>query len=91
MTNHNPDLDALNTYLCVVALVAEGRREDAFALITNLEPTEQIDMWIAGCSITFALAGVVGASCGVQAADIPTWLRTMADPDVDLDDLKGNQ
>ena len=85
---NKPDLAALNSYLCVVALVAEGRREDAFALITTQSPAEQIDMWIAGCSITYAMAGVVGATVGVEAPDIPAWLRTMADSGRDYEDEK---
>ena len=88
MTEHNLGHEdtIINHYLCLTALVAEGRRDQAFAFIGTLEPAEQIDMWIAGCSITFAFAGVVGATVGVQAEDIPAWLRTFTDPGRDFED-----
>lgn len=81
--------DSINTYLSVTALVAEARRGDALALIGSLEPEEQIDMWIAGCSIAYALALEVAGRLGIPAEHVPAWLRAMsalADEAGDTDD-----
>ncbi|MGV9792405.1 hypothetical protein [Gordonia sp. NPDC003422] len=88
MTEHT-DLDSrdsINHYLTVAALVAEARQHDALAYITSLDATEQIDMWIAGCSITIAFADDCRQFHGVPV-DLPAWFRTM----VALADEDGDQ
>lgn len=79
------DLDhreSINNYLVLCALVAEGRRRDAFAYLTSLDQTEQIDMWLAGCSITLGFADTCRQVHKIQL-DLPTWLRAMSLTDDD--------
>ncbi|MCK0518942.1 hypothetical protein [Williamsia sp. DF01-3] len=79
MTDHDTtSRDSIDTYLAVTALVLEGRRHDTLNLIGSLEPEEQIEMWIAGCSITSALSLHLAGTLGIPAQRVPAWLRAMA-------------
>ncbi len=82
MTDHRnlDDLEhreSINAYLAAMALVAEGRRDDAFAFISSLDPTEQLDMWIAGISITISFANDCRQHHAIPVG-MPEWLRMMA-------------
>ena len=78
--------DSINHYLALCALVAEGRKRDAFDYIVSLEDTEKADMWIAGCSITIAFANDCRRHHKIPV-DLPAWFRLM----VTLDDEDGQQ
>ncbi|MGC4960077.1 hypothetical protein [Gordonia sp. DT101] len=85
MTDRIEDLDnieSINHYLAVTALVAEGRRDDAFALICSLEAHEQVDMWFAGCAITTSFARDCHQHHGIPIS-LPAWLRMIAATDVE--------
>ena len=81
--NAIPARDSIDTYLAVTALIVEGRPRDAFALITAQDAEEQLDMWLAGCSITAGFAARVAAHLGIPADDLPEWLRALALADGD--------
>ncbi|UCZ90447.1 hypothetical protein [Gordonia sp. WA4-43] len=74
--------DSINHYLALCALVAEGRKRDAFDYIVSLEDTEKADMWLAGCSITIAFADDCRRFHKVPV-ELPAWLRLMALADED--------
>ncbi|MCK8615855.1 hypothetical protein [Gordonia sp. C13] len=83
------DLDhreSINHYLSLCALVAEGRRRDAFAYLKSLTDVERIDMWLAGCSITIAFADDCRRYNKVPV-ELPAWFRVM----VTLDGEDGAQ
>lgn len=71
------EAQSINTYLAMTALIAEDRPRDAVRLLTALEPMEQIDCWLAGCSVTAGFATHVAQQSGVAPEQFPAWLRAI--------------
>ncbi|UCZ89857.1 hypothetical protein [Gordonia sp. WA4-43] len=60
-------------HMSLVALMAEGRRDDARALLKTLDVETEAAMWARGLFDTLLLATALAATLGVE--DVPGWLR----------------
>ncbi|MCR8896514.1 hypothetical protein NWF34_06025 [Gordonia sp. GONU] len=63
-----------NLHFSLVALLAEGRRDDAAALLRTLRADDQADMWARSLFDTLFMATALAAHLGVD--DVPAWLRS---------------